>query len=149
MFNTLKKVFDEAFSENLTPAEARHVEAAVASLLHESLRVDLEHNDTERDAARSALAHLFGLSDADAEGLLSQGREQASVLTSYYAPVATIKQDFPLERRVALIEHLWRIVYADGELHRDEEHYVRKIAHLLYVPNTQVMLARSRARSGE
>jgi hypothetical protein len=25
---------------------------------------------------------------------------------------------------------------------------VRKIAHLLYVPNTQVMLARSRAREG-
>ncbi|MES2561882.1 MAG: TerB family tellurite resistance protein [Pseudomonadota bacterium] len=149
MLTALKKFFDEALSENMTPAEARHVEAAVASLLHESLRVDLEHNEQERDAARSALAHLFGLSDADAERLLTEGREQASALTSYYAPVATIKQDFPLERRVALIEHLWRIVYADGELHRDEEHYVRKIAHLLYVPNTQVMLARSRARGGK
>lgn len=149
MFTALKKVFDEAFGENLTPAEARHVEAAVASLLHESMRVDLEHNGSERDMALAALAHLFGLSDADATRLLIEGREQASALTSYYAPVATIKQDFPLERRVALIEHLWRIVYADGELHRDEEHYVRKIAHLLHVPNTQVMLARSRARGGK
>ena len=28
-----------------------------------------------------------------------------------------------------------------------EDHYVRKIAHLLYVPNTQSMLARNRARA--
>jgi len=26
------------------------------------------------------------------------------------------------------------------------DHYVRKVAHLLYVPNTQTMLARNRAR---
>jgi uncharacterized tellurite resistance protein B-like protein len=146
MFNALKKVFDDTFGADLTPAETRHVEAAVACLLHESGRVDLSHDQKEHDAARAALTHLFGLSDTEAERLLTEGREKASALTSYFAPVATIKKDFPLERRVALIEHLWRIVYADGKLDRDEEHYVRKIAHLLYVPNTQVMLARARAR---
>jgi uncharacterized tellurite resistance protein B-like protein len=36
---------------------------------------------------------------------------------------------------------------ADGRLDYYEDHYVRKIAHLLYVPNTDSMLARNRARS--
>jgi uncharacterized tellurite resistance protein B-like protein len=57
-----------------------------------------------------------------------------------------IKRDFSMEQRVALIEHLWRISYAHGELDLYEDHFVRKIAHLLYVPNTQTMLARSRAQ---
>ena len=36
---------------------------------------------------------------------------------------------------------------AEGGLDLYEDHYVRKIAHLLYVPNTQTMLARNRART--
>ena len=31
-------------------------------------------------------------------------------------------------------------------LDRDEDHFVRKISHLLHVPNTECMLARARAR---
>jgi len=57
-----------------------------------------------------------------------------------------IKRDFSPEERVRLVEHLWRVAYADGRLDPHEDHYVRKIAHLLYVPNTQSMLARNRAR---
>jgi uncharacterized tellurite resistance protein B-like protein len=57
-----------------------------------------------------------------------------------------VKRDLPLPERVRLVEHLWRIAYSDGRLDSHEDHYVRKMAHLLYVPNTQSMLARNRAR---
>ena len=66
-------------------------------------------------------------------------------MTSYYGPVSAIKREFDLPRRILLIEHLWHIAYADGKLDPYEDHYVRKIAHLLYVPNTECMLARGRA----
>lgn len=52
-----------------------------------------------------------------------------------------------MPERVRLVEHLWRVTFADGRLDYYEDHYVRKIAHLLYVPNTDSMLARNRARS--
>jgi len=52
----------------------------------------------------------------------------------------------PGHERRHLIEHMWRIAYADGQLDAHEDHYVRKIGHLLYVPNTQSMLARNHAR---
>lgn len=53
-----------------------------------------------------------------------------------------------MEQLVALIEHLWRISYAHGQLDPYEDHFVRKIAHLLHVHNTQCMLARTQARAG-
>ena len=59
---------------------------------------------------------------------------------------SVIKRDLSLEERVLLIEVLWRVAYADGALHGHEDHFVRKIAHLLHVPNTDSMLARNRAR---
>jgi uncharacterized tellurite resistance protein B-like protein len=146
MFKALRKLFDESGPTNLEHAEVAHLETAVACLLHESKRVDLGEDATEHVAAREALVQMFGIDEAESERLLDEGRDKARRLSSYFAPVSVIKRDFSLEQRIALVEHLWRIAYADGKLERDEEHYVRKIAHLLYVPNTQMMLARSRAR---
>jgi hypothetical protein len=53
-----------------------------------------------------------------------------------------------IEARLLVKHNLLRSTSpAHGELDLHEDHYVRKIAHLLYVPNTQSMLARNRARA--
>ena len=146
MLRALRNLFNGEPSRALPGHERRHFQLAVASLLHEVTRVDLVDSAVERAAAGHALADLFGLSSPDAAELLGEGRERARHLTSYFAPVSVVKRDLPLPERARLIEHLWRIAYADGRLDSYEDHYVRKIAHLLYVPNTQSMLARNRAR---
>ena len=145
MLKSLKRLFDEPGSD--APGfERRHLQLAVATLLHESTRVDLESHAAEYAAAEHALADLFGLDAAACTALLRESRDKKGGLTSYFAQVAVIKRDFSMEQRVALVEHLWRISYAHGQLDLYEDHFVRKIAHLLYVPNTQTMLARSRAQ---
>ena len=149
MFNALRKLFDEAegaAAGAVPERERRSLQTAVASLLHEAVRVDLKAAPEEHAAAERALMSLFGASPAEATTLLEEGRERARRLTSYYAPVSVIKRAFDLSQRVLLIEHLWRIAYADGRLDQYEDHFVRKVAHLLYVPNTQCILARNRAR---
>lgn len=148
MLRALRNLFDDepAPARALPGHERRHLLLAVASLIHEVTRVDLADSDVERAAAEHALANLFGLSPPHAADLLAEGRERARQLTSYFAPVSVVKRDLPLPERARLIEHFWRIAYADGRLDEHEDHYVRKIAHLLYVPNTQSMLARNRAR---
>jgi uncharacterized tellurite resistance protein B-like protein len=127
--------------------ERRHLHVAAASLLHEATRVDLDERDEERAVAEAALADLFGLAPAECRAAFAEGSERAKGLTSYFAPVAVVKRDMDLPARVRLIEQLWRVAYADGGLDQYEDHYVRKIGHLLYVPNTDIMLARNRARS--
>jgi len=123
------------------------LELAVAVLLHEARRADPAASAGESGVAEQALIDIFGLQRAESAALLAQGRARAEQLTSFYAPVSVIKRAFSLEERIRLVEHLWRVSFADGALDLYEDHYVRKIAHLLYVPNTQRMLARNRARS--
>ena len=147
MLKAIRKLLEDNGGANSVHLEIAHLEIAVACLLHESKRVDLAEDVKEHVAAREAFVQMFRISEAESEKLLQEGGEKARHLTSYFAPVSVIKRGFSLEQRTALIEHLWRIAYADGKLDRDEDHYVRKIAHLLYVPNTQTMVARSRARS--
>jgi uncharacterized tellurite resistance protein B-like protein len=145
MLKKLRRFFEDAGAE---PGydDRTHLHVCVATLLHESKRVDFGEHEAEHAAALRAMHGLFGLDAAAAEPLLGEGREKARALESYFGPVGVIKRAFSLEQRIGLVEHLWRIAYADGRLDRDEDHFVRKISHLLHVPNTECMLARSRAR---
>ncbi len=129
------------------PAQERQqLQLAVAVLLHEARRADYDEGEDESAIALAALGELFGLEHDECAALLSQGRERAQHLHSFYAPLTVVKRAWSLDERIRLVEHLWRITFADGRLNPYEDHYVRKIAHLLHVPNTQAMLARNRAR---
>jgi uncharacterized tellurite resistance protein B-like protein len=147
LLRALKSLFEDQPGQALRGHERRHLQVAVASLLHEATRVDLAQAAGERAAAEHAIVDLFGLSATESAVILTEGSDRAKHLTSYFAPVSVIKRDLSLPQRVRLIEHLWRVAYADGRLDPYEDHYVRKITHLLYVPNTESMLARNRARS--
>lgn len=149
MLKFLKDLFDDEASagRSVSEHERRHLHVAVASLLHEATRVDLTEHEAERAVAVAALAGLFGLAGEAARAVFAEGTARAQQLTSYFGPVSVVKRDMAPAERVRLIEHLWRVAYADGGLDQYEDHYVRKIGHLLYVPNTEIMLARNRARS--
>jgi len=149
VLKALRRILQTAPADtHAVPAhERRQLQLAVAVLLHEARRADHAEGDEESRRARDALAEIFGLPPHDSAALLEEGRARAHHLTSLYAPVTVIKRDFSLPERVRLVEHLWRVAFADRGLDPYEDHYVRKVAHLLYVPNTQSMLARNRARA--
>jgi len=147
MFNALKTLLVEFSTGGGTaPAvtEQRQLQLAVAGLLHEMMRVDSRRSPEEASTAVAGLAQMFGLPDAEALALLDEAGLQR--VTSYFDPVSIIKRLLSLEQRTVLIENLWRVAFADADLDVYEDQFVRKIAHLIYVPNTESMLARQRAR---
>ncbi len=149
MFKALKTLLDDLGGDTTVPAGTvgrRDLHDAVAGLLHEMIRSDLAERSEEKAAAAEGLRALFGLPEAQARELVEQAGDKARRFTSYFGPVSLIKRHYGQPERIALVEHLWRIAYADGGLDPHEDHFVRKIAHLLYVSNTDAMLARARAR---
>jgi len=56
----------------------------------------------------------------------------------------TIKDRFSEAERVELIELLWEVVYADGELHAHESNLLRRIGGLIYVSDRDRGDARKR-----
>jgi uncharacterized tellurite resistance protein B-like protein len=149
MLKALRGLFEPAPDDDrsMPAGEGRRLQVAVAALLHEASRADYDEDVAEAEAARAALAELFGLAPGACAALLEEGRNRARQLSSFYAPVNVIKREFSLEQRIALVEQLWRVTFVDARLDPYEDHYVRKIARLLYVPNTQCVLARNRARA--
>lgn len=149
MFGVLKGLLAEISGDDSRPLrepEQHQLHLAVAGLLHEMMRADLKETTEERQAMRSALATVFGLDATAVEAVLE--KVAAHRFTSYFGPVSTIKRMLSQDQRVALVEQFWLVAFSDGALDIYEDHFVRKIAHLLYVSNTDCMLARQRARHG-
>jgi len=46
------------------------------------------------------------------------------------------------EQRIDIIELLWRLAYADGELDKHEELVIRRVASLLYVTHEDFIAAK-------
>ncbi|MBC8007844.1 MAG: TerB family tellurite resistance protein [Prolixibacteraceae bacterium] len=148
MFIALKNLIAEISGGEAAASaisEQQQLRMAVAVLLHEMMRVDSKRGVEETQTAIAGLVGMFGLPDLEAKALLDEAASQR--LTSYFNPASTIKRLLSLEQRSILVENLWRVAFSDAELDVYEDQFVRKIADLLYVPNTECMLARQRAKN--
>jgi uncharacterized tellurite resistance protein B-like protein len=144
MFKALKALLrPEADDTDPQP----QLEAAVAALLFEVTRMDGVQSADDLAAIRAALEALFGVSGARAAELTQRASAPANRLTSYFEAIGSINRHCELYWKIQLVEHLWRLAYADTELDLQEDHLVRKLSDLMYVPHVQCMLARQRARA--
>ncbi|MEK9672529.1 MAG: TerB family tellurite resistance protein [Rhodospirillaceae bacterium] len=61
-----------------------------------------------------------------------------------FGMTGTSKQSLAPEHRVAIMEMLWEVVYADGQAHYFEASLARRVAGLLHVPDRDAGAARKR-----
>ena len=145
MLKHIKTFFDQYLVPGSTTdgAPPDHVlRLAIGALLLEMTHMDGEVSPEERDAVETAVLEHLELSEGEAKELLEMAEEERSESTDYYQFTSLINSNYTLEQKVSLVECLWRIAYADESLHKYEEHLVRKIADLLYVPHSAFIAAK-------
>jgi len=108
--------------------------------------VDDEVKAQEREAVVRAVQSKFRLSDAETADLLHMAEEAAAAAVSDYEFTSLINRGFSPEQKVKVVEQLWRVAFADRELNMHEEHLVRRIAELLYVPHADFIAAKHRVQ---
>ena len=117
---------------------------AVAALLAEMARADLEVSKPEQERMQSLLARRYQLDQVSAERLLQQGLAGATRAVSLYDYVRLLNQRLDYPARLEVVQMLWEIAFADGRLDKHEEHELRKIAALLYVSDEDFIRAKLR-----
>jgi len=117
---------------------------ATAALLVEMSRQDEVIYRSERDAAASALREHFGLSLEEVTALYALAEKEASEAVDYYQFTSLLKEHLSHAQKEQVVELLWRVAAADGHIDRYEEHMVRRIAELLYLPHSSFIRAKHR-----
>lgn len=149
MLKTLKDLFD-----SLRPAppgaderEAEHLlQLATAVMLVEVMRADTSFHAGEREAVHAALRDKFALGADEAARLAELAEATARDATDLFGFTSRIDAAFEMPQKLRMIEHMWRVAYADGHLSEHERHVLWRIADLLHVPQGAYVHARLRAQ---
>jgi uncharacterized tellurite resistance protein B-like protein len=122
------------------------LQVAAAALLVEAARMDDHFDESERGMIEDLLSSRFDLSAEEARGLLDAAERAVDQSTQLFRFTQMVAQNLSLAERIRLIEMLWEVAYADGILEPQEDALIRRVAGLIYVPDSDRTAARRRVR---
>lgn len=143
MLKRLKELFKTSPVAQVS-VKVNETQIALAALLIEAATSDEEYSDPEREMISVVLKRHFSLSDEDAETVIKNAEVEHGQSHQLLYFTRTIKDSFPIEDRVEIVEMLWEIAYADGELSQYEANLVRRICGLIYVDDVESGKAKKR-----
>ncbi len=122
------------------------LQLATAVLLIEVMQSDAECAFEEQAAILRILKERFHLSDAEVKELAEQGQEASRKAIDFFRFTSLINRELGIPEKIQLVEYLWQVVYADGHVSAGENHIMRKLVDLLYIPHGDNIAAKMRAK---
>jgi uncharacterized tellurite resistance protein B-like protein len=149
MFRTLQDFFQNlaAPSSDGTPGGRGHaLRLAAAVLLVEVMRAEPGIVADEREAVRSALGRRFALDEDEMASLIGLAEAEAGRASDFFHFTSRLNDQCSQPDKVALVEAMWQVAYADGLLDANENHVISKVAGLLHVTHGEYIAAKMRAK---
>ena len=148
MLRALKDLFDSiAAPASAQPADEEHaLQLATAVLLVEVMRADPDIAHTERAAVMAALRRKFTLSGDELARLLELAEARARTANDFFAFTSTLNERFSHPQKVRMVEFMWQVAYADGDIDANENHLISKVAGLLHVTHGEYIAAKLHAK---
>lgn len=143
MINRIKALFSEGSAKAGAP-EKDELQAAAAALLVEAASMDGHFDDAERQSILALMTAHFDLTDEESETLISEAEEVIEKSGHLYAFTRVIKDRYEAEQRIEMIEMLWEVAFADGNVDHFEANLISRIAGLIYVSDRDRGDARKR-----
>lgn len=149
MINRIKALFEAPDGSSVEAHSVDKIQLAAAALLVEAACLDESYDEVERDAILHALKQEFELSDEECETLIQQAEAAQHEATDLHRFIRNFDANFGHAERLRLIEMLWQVVYADGELHPYESNLIRRIGGMLHVTDRERSEARQRVLAAQ
>ncbi len=144
MLEKIRALFAGNAAEASDNEAALHLAAAV--LLVEVAGSDHNIDETEILRLRSTLRRDWQLNEADLDGLVAVARDASGASDSLQEHIDVINRNFSPARKLGLVRSLWQAACADGQIHRDEEQLIRRLADLLHVSSEEFIRSKHWAR---
>ena len=149
MLKGVHAFLERAFSERAPDSAASRAQAlrvATALLLIEVARADYDEDLTENAEVFSSIKAFFTLGDEETALLIDEARREADRAASLQTFTRRLHEQLTVAEKHRVVEMLWSVALADRRLDKHEDHLVRKVADLLYVPHSDQMRIRNRVR---
>ncbi len=143
MLKRLLEVFSPQEEKQPVPDELR-IPLAAAVLMLEVAHADGEFCADEQALIGPLLSEQFNVSSEYQQELLELAHEAHQGSSDLHQFTREINFAFSQEEKEQIIETIWRLVYADGELDRYEDAVMRQIGSLIGLTHRQLIDAKLR-----
>jgi uncharacterized tellurite resistance protein B-like protein len=148
MLRALKDLFDaisEPTDAAAAPSESR-LQLATAVLLVEVMRADPAMDANERLAVMAALRRTFALAEDEVARLVELAEQTVRTASDFFQFTSVINDRFDQAQKGRIVEYMWQVAYADGNIDAYENHVISKVAELLHVTHGEYIAAKLRAK---
>ncbi len=135
MLKDIKRFFEEKLllEEKSESGLTKGIEYATAALMIELAKADFEEDDIERQLIIAMLRDTFDIEGEFLEELMQSAESGSADASDLFQFTTLINEHYDNEKKIALLENLWRVAYADGRLDKYEVTFIRKIAGLIHL----------------
>ncbi|MGF1910923.1 TerB family tellurite resistance protein [Vibrio kasasachensis] len=142
MLNSITRLFKQLLEgHDLGEQHKADPNLAIACLLYEVAGADHQIEDNEIAAKKQLVGRLLSLDATQTDILLNRAETQSKQSSSLYEFTSQLR-DLSQETRYALIQAMWEVAHADGEIDPLEDAVIRKSAELLYVDHSEFIRAK-------
>ena len=129
------------------PTQDDDFAATITALLVEAAMADGALDPDEGAQILHLLTDQLELSPADAQTMLDEAIAVHNTRIEIHGLVRQIRTDTEMEDRIIILEMIWVVVLADGQIDEHESQLMRRLAGLLFIDDVEAGLAAKRARS--
>jgi len=148
MIAKIRRFFEDnlLLNEQKPQENEKQIELACVTLMIELAKVDQSIDDSELKIIRDAAQKTFNIADEKIDDIIELALEESKQSTSLYQFTDLVNNHYSEEMKYQLILAMWKVAFVDGELDKYEEHLIRKVAELTYVPHIKFMEAKFNAQ---
>ena len=106
--------------------------------------MDGTFDDKEKILIKSLLKKQFSLNDQELLDLFEEAKSMSENSSQLYGFTKVIKNSWDLEKRIRMLEMMWEVAYADGDLDAAEDMLIRRIAGLIHVEDRDRIKAKQK-----
>lgn len=147
MIESIKNLWSLAFSDQLESSSEREhgLNLIAAALMVEVARADFREDVVESERIFELLRKEFALTPEEAELLMSRATQEVDEAVSLYEFTRAMNDKLSEQEKRQVLRLMWQVAFVDQHLHRYEDHLIRKVAELVYVPTVEMLRLRQEA----
>jgi uncharacterized tellurite resistance protein B-like protein len=147
MFDLIKKVMsDEPNKDNGSSIYRDDAHIALCVLLLEAAHADGECTKEEMDRVVSTLKSQAGVAREDVHTLIDAAYQKRDNSVDLFKFTRYLNQHYSKEQKLEVMESVWRVIHADGQLESHEDQFAHKLANLLRLTHKELIDAKIKAR---
>jgi uncharacterized tellurite resistance protein B-like protein len=143
MLARIKALFLE--DADVAARDGHDIDLAAAALLVEVARADHEQGAEEEAAMGELLASSLDLSADEVRAVLGRAGDAVEEATSLFEFTRLVNEHYSIDEKRHLVRSMWQVALADRDLDKYEEHIIRRVAELIYLPHPEFIQTKHEA----